>query len=249
MTPTQQREVVKFAPNTPVEVALKFAGAGKIISTRAGERVLYSLADDRVMFLDLGVAQKVQALGVNVQETFFICKPSSAKKNEEWTVWLSPETEKDRAAAKIGETPKAETSTEEESPLERQLRESLELVKQGKIGEVGNGTFVIPAGASALTPAPVQADASTGHRTSSNGNGSTNGHNGHGNGYPKRPETPPSAGWTQALLSQTNALVDVYAAALSDASTKHGNQVKPEDVRSLLVTAFIQRSKDGPYGR
>jgi hypothetical protein len=248
MTPIQQREVVKFATNTPVEVALKFAGAGKIISTRGGERVLYTLADDRVMFLDLGVAQKINELGVNVQEKFFICKHSSGNKNGHWTVWLSPEAEKDRAAAEIGERPKAETPTEEESPLERQLRESLELVKQGKIGEVGNGTFVIPAGASALTPAPVQADASNGHHTSSNGNGNTNGHNGHGNGYPA-PETPATIGWTQGLLRQTNALVDVYAAALSDASTKHGNQVKPEDVRSLLVTAFIQRSKGGPYGR
>jgi hypothetical protein len=54
--------------------------------------------------------------------------------------------------------------------------------------------------------------------------------------------------WAQSLLEQANALVDVYAAALNSASTKHGNQVKPEDVRSLLVTVFIQRSKVGTYG-
>ena len=54
--------------------------------------------------------------------------------------------------------------------------------------------------------------------------------------------------WAESLLGQTDALVDVYAAALSKASTKHGNQVKPEDVRSLLVTVFIQRSKVVAYG-
>ena len=54
--------------------------------------------------------------------------------------------------------------------------------------------------------------------------------------------------WAESLLGQTDALVDVYAAALSNASTKHGNQVKPEDVRSLLVTVFIQRSKVVAYG-
>jgi len=54
--------------------------------------------------------------------------------------------------------------------------------------------------------------------------------------------------WAASLLSQANALVDVYAATLSNASTKHGNQVKPEDVRALLVTVFIQRSKVGTYG-
>jgi len=54
--------------------------------------------------------------------------------------------------------------------------------------------------------------------------------------------------WAQYVLGETNALVDVYAAALNTASTKHGNQVKPEDVRTLLVTVFIQRSKGGTYG-
>jgi hypothetical protein len=72
-----------------------------------------------------------------------------------------------------------------------------------------------------------------------NGRGNEN-----GNGVVKQPEPP---AWAQSLLGQTNALVDVYAAALSTASTKHGNQVKPEDVRTLLVTVFIQRSKGGPY--
>lgn len=43
-------------------------------------------------------------------------------------------------------------------------------------------------------------------------------------------------------------LVDVYAAALSNASTKHGNRVKPEGVRSLLVTVYIQCSKGAAYG-
>jgi hypothetical protein len=50
-----------------VEVALKFAGQGRIISTRL-ERVLYTPNDDRVMFLDLGAAQKAAELGVNVRE-------------------------------------------------------------------------------------------------------------------------------------------------------------------------------------
>jgi len=37
----------------------------------------------------------------------------------------------------------------------------------------------------------------------------------------------------------------VYAAALAYAGTKHGSSVKPEDVRSLLTTAFINLSKQG----
>ena len=97
MTPVHQREVVKFVPSVPVEVALKYAIPGKVVSTRNGERVLFTLADDRVMFLDLGVARKVEDLGVNVREKFFVCMPPGGKKNAEWNVWRSPENGEGRS--------------------------------------------------------------------------------------------------------------------------------------------------------
>jgi hypothetical protein len=244
-TTTKKKDVVQFVPNVPVEVALKFALPGKIISTHTGERVLYTLADGRVMFLDLGVAKKVEDLGVNVREKFFLCRPEAGKKDAEWNVWRTPETQK--VPAKVAPQPEAPP---EEPTLEQKLRESIELAKQGKLGELGNGMFAVQAGASAVTPAPVQSDAQNGHHASNNGHGSTNGKNGasgNGNGAPKHPEPSVPPVWAQSLLGQTNALVDVYAAALNTASSKHGNQVKPEDVRTLLVTAYIQCSKGGLY--
>jgi hypothetical protein len=177
MTRNQQREVVKFAPNVPVEVALKFALPGKIISTQSGERMMYTLADNRVMFLDLGVAKKVEDLGVNVRENFFLCRPEAGKKDAEWNVWRAPEAQ--NVQVKVAPQPEAPP---EETPLEQKLRESIELAKQGKLGELGNGMFAVQAGASASTPAPVVADAQNGHQSSHNGNGSTNGKNGNGNG-------------------------------------------------------------------
>ena len=54
--------------------------------------------------------------------------------------------------------------------------------------------------------------------------------------------------WAQVLLLQTNVLSDVYAAALAHASATHGNAIKPEDIRALLTTAFINLSK-GANGR
>ena len=48
--------------------------------------------------------------------------------------------------------------------------------------------------------------------------------------------------WSDALLLQTNALTDVFAGALTHAS-QHGISVKPEDVRSLLITAYIAMNK------
>jgi hypothetical protein len=259
MTTNKKKDVVQFAPNVPVEVALKFALPGKIISTQNGERVLYTLADGRVMFLDLCVAKKVEDLGVNVRQKFFVCRPAGGTNGAEWKVWRTPETEKTTVEA----APVPESSPEEETLLERKLRESIELVKQGKLGELGNGTFAVPAGASVPTPAPVQSGAVNGHQTVNKGNGSTNGMNGkngkngngsgegngngNGNGEARQPEQCGQPAWAESLLEQADALVDVYAAALSHASRNHGNQVKPEDVRSLLVTVFIQRSKVGTY--
>jgi hypothetical protein len=93
---------------------------------------------------------------------------------------------------------------------------------------------------------PEESDVQNERHHSNNGNGTANGGNGkkengdaNGNG-PVPLLVHPFTAWAEALLHQTGALVDVYA-ALHNASTKQGNQVKPEDVRSLLVTVFIRR--------
>ena len=135
----KRREVVKFTPNVPVEVALKFAGQNTIVSTRYGERVLYTLTDDRVMFVDLEVAQKIDELGVNAREKFCLCRHSGAKKPV-WTVWLSPETERERAACE-GRIERIEQMTLSGC----QLEESTTL----RGGEVGGGNS---AGADASRP-------------------------------------------------------------------------------------------------
>ena len=51
--------------------------------------------------------------------------------------------------------------------------------------------------------------------------------------------------WAQTLAMQTRHLVDVYAGLVAYSSEKHGNLVKPEDVRALMTTAFINLSKGG----
>jgi len=51
--------------------------------------------------------------------------------------------------------------------------------------------------------------------------------------------------WARALANQTRQLIDVYADALAYAGEKHGNAVKPEDVRAMMTTLFINLSKNG----
>jgi hypothetical protein len=50
--------------------------------------------------------------------------------------------------------------------------------------------------------------------------------------------------WAQTLVGQTNELVDAFAACMLHAA-QHGLAIKPEDVRTLLVTAFINLSQRG----
>ena len=45
------------------------------------------------------------------------------------------------------------------------------------------------------------------------------------------------------LVDETNALVDAYAQVLDRTLNTYQGRIKPEEARSLLVTAYIQRSK------
>lgn len=153
-TPSR-RPVVEFDVNVPVEVALKF-NTGKIISTRTGERVMFTTTKDEVFFMDLGPAQKINDLGVNVGESFSVCRRKKGSAPVEWDVWLSPETEKQRAAAED-----RQRESETPSELERKLAQSIHLAKAGLlgVGERKDGTFAIPAPPAPAPPsAPVVAE-------------------------------------------------------------------------------------------
>src|SRR5215510_13842899 len=49
--------------------------------------------------------------------------------------------------------------------------------------------------------------------------------------------------WAQALEAQTKHLIDVYSSLVTYASAKHGNAVRPDDIRNLMTTSFIALSK------
>jgi hypothetical protein len=51
-------------------------------------------------------------------------------------------------------------------------------------------------------------------------------------------QAPVALEWSAALLQQTQALVDVYAAALKH-STKYEGAVKPDAVQAMMISAFI----------
>jgi hypothetical protein len=71
-----------------------------------------------------------------------------------------------------------------------------------------------------------------------NGNGTHAG----GGGRPPVPEPGPAVhqGHFQHLIEQSQGLIDAYGALLAYSEQQHGNRIKPDDVRALLTTMFIQ---------
>ena len=230
-------EKIQFQTNLPVELALQYLEGKPVDSQFGGVQHLFSTTDNRVFFVSemVGniIADQLKKLGVQKGEAIEICKAEvtqgRGRKSIQWIV--------KKVGAPLGEQPDGTFAVQAaaaapESALERQLRQSIATVRNGK------------PGTSAVTPAPGSVAAQNGEQPINNGNGSKpNGDGAAHNGG--TPEHNIHQGWAQFLLGQTNTLIDVYAAALNYAGTKHGNAVKPEDVKTLLTTAFINLSKQG----
>jgi hypothetical protein len=179
------------------------------------------------------IADQLKKLGVQKGEAIEISKAEvtrgRGRKSIQWIV--------KRVGSALGEQPDGTFAVQSapatpESALERQLRQSIATVRNGK------------PGTSAQTPAPGSVAAPISEQPHVNGNGSKpNGNGAAHNGHTHEPNSDHR--WTQVLRGQTRELIDVYAAAINYAGTKHGDAVKPDDVKALLITAFINLSKQG----
>ena len=90
---TTMNEVVKFPINTPVEVTLRFE-AGKRVEGRYGDQVMYSLLDDRVMYVPPYVEQRFQELAIWAGEPLLLCKRAvkeGSRNRIEWSVKRAPQ--------------------------------------------------------------------------------------------------------------------------------------------------------------
>ena len=86
-------EVVKFPINTPIEVTLQFE-AGKRVEGRYGDQVMYSLLDNRVMYVPPYVEQRFQELAIGAGEPLLLCKRQVKEGNRnrtEWSVRRAPQ--------------------------------------------------------------------------------------------------------------------------------------------------------------
>ena len=135
-------EVLRFQANIPEEVALKYDD-GKAVEGRYGDQVLYTLTDDRVMYLPPIAAKRISDMRIRKGELFAVCKKEvtrGQKRSIEWEVKRvdpAPETVGVQPAASNNQ---AHTTTlqpngnTEDNRLEHQLRASIAMVQEGKNG-------------------------------------------------------------------------------------------------------------------
>ena len=90
--------ILRFNTNTPVELALRW-NDGKRVDGRYGEQIMYTLEDDRVMYVPPVVAKQINDLGIRASETFEICKAELRDDNKRWIEWRVKKLEQPRHPA------------------------------------------------------------------------------------------------------------------------------------------------------
>ena len=80
------REKIAFQTNVPVSVALAYPD-GIQVEGRFGDQIMYTLADERIMYVPLVVRTKLVELGVQPREPFTICKAERKEGNRRFIEW------------------------------------------------------------------------------------------------------------------------------------------------------------------
>jgi hypothetical protein len=101
--------ILRFNTNAPVEVALRWDD-GKRVEGRYGEQIMYTLDDQRVMYVPPVVAKQIQELGIRAREAFEICKAELREENKRWIEWRVRRLEEPRHPASSGNAPEAAAS-------------------------------------------------------------------------------------------------------------------------------------------
>jgi hypothetical protein len=93
--------ILRFNTNAPVEIALQW-NDGKRVDGRYGEQVMFTLDDNRVMYVPPVVAKQIRDLGIRAREIFEICKAELCEENKRWIEWHVKKLEQPRHPASSG---------------------------------------------------------------------------------------------------------------------------------------------------
>ncbi len=222
--PISSRKMVRFTPNLPVEIALQCTD-GVRVEGRYGDRVKYTLTDERTMYVDPFVAERIKELDVQPGELFQVCKCQAKKGNRKTIYWL---VRRDGDAG---------------SQLEEDLIESLNRARAPRVAT--SPTLADPEAPTA--PMPPEPPPNTFYELdSSQVNPGTPNANPDGNGSgqvpahpsPKNNSTPalPGTQLAHALKTAISAAVDAETFAKT---LDYNIRFTTDDIRSMGITVLI----------
>jgi len=142
------KEKVMFQTNVPVIAALAYPDGLKV-EGRYGDQVMYSLTDERVMYVPPIVRNKLAELGIRQNDPFSICKTERRDGNRRFIEWMVKRLESEQPSAKPPEPTGSHVPSVASAPA---------APADGVVGGNGNGGI-----------------SRTGKASDGNGNGNTNG--------------------------------------------------------------------------
>jgi hypothetical protein len=203
--------ILPFQLNVPAEVILD-RPEGTLVRGRYGDRVMFRLADGRVMYVPPFVANKIEAEGLIPGEPFQVCKTQvrkGSRRSIEWTVRRLDPAEKEPGHTEPAHPNGAEAQSDRRAPelepetrLERDLRESIESLS---VKRNGNGH----------------------HAANTNGVGTTNG------------QPPPTTKLEHALKTAISA---AHNAERFGAELGYVVRFDADAIKSMAITVLINMS-------
>jgi len=216
--PISSRKMVRFTPNMPIEIALQCTD-GIRIEGRYGDRVKYTLTDDRTMYVDPSVAEQIKELDVQPGEVFQICKCQDKVGNRKTVFWLV------RRGCDFG------------PQLERDLLASLERARNSRTTPQLAASASTPSDTSEPPQPPPEPFYELDTSSPSNGNG--NGHQGPSPSPPLARDAAPALPTTQ-LAHALKTAISAAADAEKFAKTLDYNiRFTTDDIRSMGITVLI----------
>jgi hypothetical protein len=248
----QLRKKVDFRTNVPVQVALAYDDGILKQDGRFGDYWIYSLQDERVMFVPPAVHEQIQKLHITRGQAFLVTKQEKRIGNKRAIEWMV-EFPDDAAEAQAGPSRAAcSPRTEPEKPVPPLLAEA-DQVRPAEIATAEPKQEDAPVPGRAAQPAEATAVDATDCPPASDAAGKTNGAT-KANGATKpngdaklngaaRPADPAGAeknNTSPLFRASMRAAIDALIDAESYAAKKNYSvRFTNEDLRATAISIFI----------
>ena len=213
--------IVRFEMNVPTEVTLQ-CSEGVAVEGRYGTRIMFNLADGRVMYVPPIIATKIE--GIPAGETFKLRKAAVKTGQKRSVEWLLERLDPDE-----GENP-TDVVDAPETPLERDLRVSAEMANAKKAG-----LGVQPATSIDRDDIPPFAPLNNGHI-----GGSENG------SAPSPCTLVPSAPATKLEQALKTAISAAHNAEKFGSEIGYVVRFDADAIKSMAITVLINMSERSP---